>query len=52
MVQRKAGLYYDAYGTEKIVAFAQRNRIGIVLKYNRDTWLDDRRSVMKHWPDP
>jgi len=50
MVQREAGLYYDAYmELEKIVAlFAQRNRIGIVLKYNRDTMKrDDRRSVME-----
>lgn len=48
--QREAGLYYDAYAElEKTVAlFAQRNRIGIVLKYNRDTIKrDDRRSVME-----
>jgi Skp family chaperone for outer membrane proteins len=49
MVQKEAGLYYDAYvELEKTVTlFAQRNRIGIVLKYSRDTIKrDDRRSVM------
>ena len=48
--QKEAGLYYDAYADlEKTVRlFAQRNRIGIVLKYNSESIKrDDRRSVME-----
>lgn len=48
--QREAGIYYDSYAElEKTVAlFAQRNNIGIVLKFNRDLIKrDDRNSVMQ-----
>jgi len=50
VVQKEAGIYYDSYAElERTVAlFAQKNNIGIVLKYNRDTIKrDDRRSVME-----
>ncbi len=48
--QKEAGIYYDSYAElEKTVAlFAQRNKIGIVLKFNRDPIKrDDRNSVMQ-----
>jgi Skp family chaperone for outer membrane proteins len=48
--QKEAGIYYDSYAElEKTVAtFAQQNKIGIVLKFNRDPIKrDDRNSVMQ-----
>jgi Skp family chaperone for outer membrane proteins len=48
--QKEAGIYYDSYAElEKTIAlFAQRNKIGIVLKFNRDPIKrDDRNSVMQ-----
>ncbi|MFN0020378.1 MAG: OmpH family outer membrane protein [Pirellulaceae bacterium] len=48
--QKEAGIYYDSYAElEKVVAtFAQQNKIGIVLKFNRDPIKrDDRNSVMQ-----
>jgi Skp family chaperone for outer membrane proteins len=50
MAQKEAAIYYDSYAElEKTVAlFAQRNRIGIVLKYQREPMKrEDRRSVME-----
>jgi Skp family chaperone for outer membrane proteins len=50
VLQREASIYYDAYADlEKTVALvAQRNKIGIVLKFNREPIKrDDRNSVMQ-----
>jgi len=50
LVQKEAAIYYDCYAElEKTVALcAQRNKIGIVLKFNRDPIKrDDRTSVMQ-----
>lgn len=48
--QREAGIYYDSYAELEttVATFAQRNKIGIVLKFNREPIKrDDRNSVMQ-----
>jgi hypothetical protein len=50
MADKEAGLYYDTYAEleQKIALVAQRNRIGIVLRYNREPMKrEDRGSVLQ-----
>jgi Skp family chaperone for outer membrane proteins len=50
LAAKEAGLYYDTYAEleQKIGLVAQRNRIGIVLRYNREPMKrDDRSSVLQ-----
>ena len=50
LAAKEAGLYYDTYAEleQKIALVSQRNRIGIVLRYNREAMKrDDRSSVLQ-----